>query len=122
MRITPLDLRNHEFSRRFVEETSKLRQGPDRAHNVDMGSMVNRMRFEKVCSQVDDAVKAGAKVLVGGEGRKGEGEKGGYYFQPTVITDSSAPSVCMPDPKVRSHGMKMALLILQIGVLATLTH
>src|ERR1041385_1810206 len=31
--------------------------------------------------------------------------------QPTVTTATSAPRVCIPDPKVRSHGTKIPLLI-----------
>ncbi len=88
-RIYVQDTIVHEFTRRFVEETGKLRQGPDRAYNVDMGSMVNRMQFEKVNSQVQEAVKAGAKILIGGTGREGTGEKGCYYYEPTVISETT---------------------------------
>jgi hypothetical protein len=31
--------------------------------------------------------------------------------QPTVSTASSAPRVCIPEPKVRSQGTKIALLM-----------
>ena len=77
------------FTQRFVEETRGLRQGPDRSFGVDVGAMVNKMQFEVVKEQIEEAKSKGAKVLVGGNARAGEGEKGGYYIEPTVITDAS---------------------------------
>ncbi|MGE4145361.1 MAG: aldehyde dehydrogenase family protein [Planctomycetota bacterium] len=73
------------FTQRLVEETKALRQGPDRSFNVDVGSMVNRMQFEVVARQLEEARARGARILVGGEARAGEGEKGGYFVSPTVI-------------------------------------
>lgn len=96
-RIYVQDTVVHEFSRRFVEHTAKLRQGPDRAFNVDVGSMVNRMQFEKVQSQVDEAVSEGAEVLTGGKGRRGEGEKARYYFEPTVVVKTT------PDMRIQKE-------------------
>ncbi len=76
------------FAQRFVEATRKLRQGADLEFDVDVGSMVNRMQYEVVAKQVDDARAKGAKVLVGGQGRAGEGEKGGWFYEPTVLGDT----------------------------------
>jgi succinate-semialdehyde dehydrogenase/glutarate-semialdehyde dehydrogenase len=87
-RIYVQDQIAHEFSARLVDHVRRLRQGPDRAYDVDQGPMVNRMQYEKVKQQVDDAVAAGAKVLIGGQGREGEGEKGGYYYEATVISET----------------------------------
>lgn len=77
------------FTERFVEETRRLRQGADRGYDVDVGCMANRLQFEVVREQVEEARQAGARVLVGGEGREGEGEKGRYFYSPTVITGVS---------------------------------
>ena len=74
------------FVERLVEEVRWLRQGADRAFDVDVGCMVNRMQWEVVKRQLDEARARGAKVLVGGEGRAGAGEKGGWYWPPTVVT------------------------------------
>src|SRR5215204_5054972 len=35
-----------------------------------------------------------------------------FIAQPIVTTATSAPSVCIPEPNVRSHGTKMRLLII----------
>lgn len=74
-----------ELTSRLVEATRKLRQGPDRAHDVDVGCLVNRLQWEKVKAQVDEARQRGATILAGGQGREGQGEKGGWWFEPTVI-------------------------------------
>jgi acyl-CoA reductase-like NAD-dependent aldehyde dehydrogenase len=73
------------FTQRLVEEARTLRQGPDRSYNVDVGAMVNKMQFEIVRDQIEEARAGGARILVGGDAREGEGEKGGYYISPTVI-------------------------------------
>lgn len=75
-----------ELTARLVEATRRLRQGPDRAHDVDVGCLVNRLQWEKVQAQVEDARRHGAQVLVGGEGKAGQGDKGGWWFEPTVIS------------------------------------
>lgn len=75
-----------EFTQRFVDETRSLRQGPDAAHEVDLGSMANRMQFELVRDQIEEARARGAKILTGGRATAGEGEQGGYYIEPTVIS------------------------------------
>jgi len=74
------------FTERFVESVRGLRQGPDSAYDVDVGSMVNRLQFEKVNAQVEDATSKGAQILIGGHGQAGEGDKARYYYTPTVLT------------------------------------
>jgi len=78
-----------EFTQRLVEATRNLRQGPDDGYEVDVGSMVCRMQYEKVAAQVEEAKKQGAKVLTGGEGRPGEGDKAGYFYPPTVLSETT---------------------------------
>jgi acyl-CoA reductase-like NAD-dependent aldehyde dehydrogenase len=86
-RIYVQDRIAREFTERFVAETKKLRQGPDKAFDVDVGSMANRQQWEVVSRQVEEAKARGATVLAGGSGTKGDGEKGGWWFQPTVLSD-----------------------------------
>jgi lactaldehyde dehydrogenase/glycolaldehyde dehydrogenase len=52
---------------------------------VGMGPLVNATQARKVEAAVGNAVKAGAKVVTGGKLIE---EGGGYYFEPTVITDT----------------------------------
>lgn len=62
----------------IVEKTRALRPG------IDFGPIVSREQLEKVERQVKDAVRKGAKVLVGG--RRAE-VKNGFYFEPTVLSE-----------------------------------
>jgi succinate-semialdehyde dehydrogenase/glutarate-semialdehyde dehydrogenase len=50
---------------------------------VDIGPLVNARQLDWVMSQVDDAVKKGAKVLAGGQ----RSTEKGYFFPPTVLAD-----------------------------------
>lgn len=85
------------FTERFVEETRRLRQGPDRAYDVDVGCMTNRAQWEVVRKQLDEAKQRGARVLAGGEGREGEGEKGRWWWQPTVLAGVQADMAVQRD-------------------------
>jgi succinate-semialdehyde dehydrogenase/glutarate-semialdehyde dehydrogenase len=79
-----------EFTSRMVAAANALRQGKDSSYDVDVGSMVCRMQYEKVAAQVEDARDKGASVLAGGDGTPGQGEKGGYFYPPTIVTDVGA--------------------------------
>ncbi len=64
------------------EEAKKIRLGPGLSADTDMGPLVSREQFDRVCGYLDSGVKQGAKTVVGG---KRHGEKG-YFVEPTVIT------------------------------------
>jgi acyl-CoA reductase-like NAD-dependent aldehyde dehydrogenase len=73
---------------RFVEMVTdnirRLRQGaPTDAGKVDIGAVIFPPQLETVDDHVRDAVKKGAKVLVGGHQRPGEGR----FYEPTVLVD-----------------------------------
>jgi acyl-CoA reductase-like NAD-dependent aldehyde dehydrogenase len=73
---------------KFVEKVSdnirKLRQGPPTGVGaVDVGAVTFPPQLELVDDHVRDAVDKGAKVLVGGHPRPGEGR----FFEPTVLVD-----------------------------------
>jgi acyl-CoA reductase-like NAD-dependent aldehyde dehydrogenase len=71
----------NEFIERFVEKTEGLRLGDPLSDNTDIGPLVNANAIKKIDSQVKEAVREGAEVLVGGEqiGKKG------YFYKPTVL-------------------------------------
>lgn len=71
-----------EFTRKVVEETRRLRQGPGLEPGTDVGPMTGREQFEIVADQVEDAKRRGAKVLTGG-GRNPDFP--GYFYRPTVL-------------------------------------
>ena len=72
-----------EFSKKLAEATKSLVLGDGLEDGVNTGPLINQDAVEKVKSHIEDAVGKGAKVLTGGN----PSELGGYWFEPTVITD-----------------------------------
>jgi len=70
-----------EFQERLVSKVSRLEQGED------VGSLTFKRQLEIVSSQVDDALKKGAKVLTGGPGAGKKNENGSLWYAPTIVTD-----------------------------------
>lgn len=68
-----------ELTRRIVDITKQLKQGPGDG-DVSIGAMSSERQLRIVEDHVDDFRNAGAKIEVGGE--RGEN----LFFQPTVIT------------------------------------
>lgn len=68
-----------EFSRKFVDEVKKFKVGNGIEEDVQIGPLVSEAGQAKVQQHVDEMVKAGSQVLVGGH--KGEG----LFFEPTVV-------------------------------------
>ncbi|MBF0226143.1 MAG: aldehyde dehydrogenase family protein [Desulfobacterales bacterium] len=66
-----------------VDRVKKFRVGNPLNGNTDMGPIVDIRQLEIIEKQVDDAVKQGAKILVGGKRVKGDGQ----FFEPTVMVD-----------------------------------
>jgi succinate-semialdehyde dehydrogenase/glutarate-semialdehyde dehydrogenase len=84
------------FLEAFVEGTRKLRIGngltdPD----VDLGPMVSLSTLEKVQEHIEDAIKKGARLLHGGKKPEGEAFKKGYFFEPTILADTTHEMLIM---------------------------
>lgn len=71
---------------RFMEELDTAMDGVDAATGSkrDVGPLIDSTQFELVKGQVAEAVARGAHVRHGGQSVEGDG---GYYFQPTVVSD-----------------------------------
>ncbi len=73
-----------EFVSRVAENVRRLRQGaPEGVGTVDVGAVTFPPQIEIVDSHVRDALAKGAKALVGGHPRGGQGR----FFEPTVLVD-----------------------------------
>lgn len=72
-----------EFTKRFVEETKKLKVGNPLDKDCDVGPMIDEKEAERAEAWVKEAVKAGAKVLIGGK-------RAGRVMQPTVLVNVRA--------------------------------
>ncbi|AZV48975.1 succinate-semialdehyde dehydrogenase (NADP(+)) [Bacillus halotolerans] len=75
-----------EFAAKLSEQVSKLKVGNGLEEGVDVGPIINKRGFEKIVSQIDDAVEKGAKVVAGGTYERND-DKGCYFVNPTVLAD-----------------------------------
>ncbi|HEU4977786.1 MAG TPA: aldehyde dehydrogenase family protein [Solirubrobacteraceae bacterium] len=83
-----------EFVSKVVEKTKGLRQGVGHGPGtIDVGSMTFPPQVDIVERHVEDAKAKGAKVLVGGH--RGHDGEGGYWFEPTILTDVTHDMACM---------------------------
>jgi succinate-semialdehyde dehydrogenase/glutarate-semialdehyde dehydrogenase len=84
--------------RRFVEmfcaKVTELKTGAGLEPGVDVGPVINEAALAGALAQIDDAVKRGARVAVGG--RRVEGTPG-FFLQPTVIEGVPDDAVCMSE-------------------------
>ena len=72
-----------EFTKRFVEETKKLKVGNPLEKDCDVGPMIEEKEAIRAEEWVKEAVREGAKVLVGGK-------REGRMMQPTVLVNVRA--------------------------------
>ena len=69
---------------KLVAITKSLHIGKASEVDNDIGPLIDQGQFEKVVSQVDEAVKQGAKILCGGKRVEG---LSGYFLEPTILTN-----------------------------------
>jgi acyl-CoA reductase-like NAD-dependent aldehyde dehydrogenase len=74
-----------KFEKLVLDGVKNFRVGDGFKKDVDMGPMVNDEQREHVITQIEEAVKKGAKKLYGGNKLNGKG----YFLEPTVLTDLS---------------------------------
>jgi succinate-semialdehyde dehydrogenase/glutarate-semialdehyde dehydrogenase len=70
-----------EFERRFVETMQALRVGDPMDSATDVGPLATNAIREELCAQVQRAVAAGARRLLGGSSMDGPG----FFYEPTVL-------------------------------------
>jgi len=77
-----------EFMTKFSERAAKeWKLGPQFAADSKMGPLHTEQQRAEVEAQVADAVKRGAKVVVGGARPTGPDFDKGWYYPATVVTD-----------------------------------
>jgi len=79
------------FAARLVERVQALRVGPGTEPGITQGPLIDAAALAKVEAQIADAVRHGARILLGGKRH----ERGGTFFQPTVLADVTAAMLCM---------------------------
>jgi succinate-semialdehyde dehydrogenase/glutarate-semialdehyde dehydrogenase len=75
-----------EFTERLAQRMGALMLGRGTEDGVDVGPLIEEKARAKVSALLDDAVRKGARVVVGGEPVEGPG----FFFQPTVLAGVTA--------------------------------
>lgn len=70
------------FTQQFVDAAKKLKQGDPADKETDIAQMIDEENAKRVETWINEAVREGAKILLGGNRR-------GSYMEPTVITSTS---------------------------------
>ena len=84
-----------EVRRRLSDRLQKVRPGPASSPTSDIGPLISMSNVARVDGLVNDAIAAGAKVLVRGGPSTDPALAGGAFYHPTFleVTDSSLPIV-----------------------------
>ena len=72
-----------EFSAKLAQAVSALRVGNGLEAGVTQGPLIDMKAVEKVEQHIADAIRQGARVVVGGKRHP----KGGTFFEPTILAD-----------------------------------
>ena len=81
------------FVDKLAQKMKALKVGNGLEDGVAVGPLVNAETRDKVQEMVEDAVKRGAKLVVGGKRIDGPG----FFFEPTVLTNVPADAQCSCD-------------------------
>ncbi|MFC1561437.1 CoA-acylating methylmalonate-semialdehyde dehydrogenase [candidate division KSB1 bacterium] len=73
---------------RVVGLAKKIRTG------VDMGAIISQSSVERITGIIDDAEKAGAKVLLDGRHVRVKGKENGFYVGPTILDNVTPEMPC----------------------------
>ncbi|KAH6620586.1 Aldehyde/histidinol dehydrogenase [Boeremia exigua] len=76
-----------QFAEKFTEKVKGFKVGAGFGEGVTHGPVIHERAAKKVDDHVQDAIKHGAKVLVGGQKLP---DLGSSFYQPTVIRDMTA--------------------------------
>ena len=77
-----------KFCEKFVAAAQKLKQGDPESPDTDISAMIDEENALRVEQWVNDAVKQGAKILLGGK-------RSGTYVEPTILTNTTGEmNVC----------------------------
>jgi succinate-semialdehyde dehydrogenase/glutarate-semialdehyde dehydrogenase len=77
-----------KFNEAIAQRVAKLHVGNGMEPQTDIGPLINREGFQKVDHHVRDAVKRGAKRIVGSD-RPAPTEVWGAFYSPTVLTNTT---------------------------------
>ncbi len=72
-----------DYLRRYTQAVEAITLGDPMAEGTGMGPLALKSGVDDLASQVDRSVKAGAKLVTGGNAPEGDG----YFFQPSILAE-----------------------------------
>ena len=72
----------NDFIEKLIKKIIKLKSGNPLDKDTFIGTMVNNEAAKELANQLDDAIKKGGEVVIGGNHH-------GAYFEPTLVTNVS---------------------------------
>lgn len=69
-----------DFTKKFVEQTKKLKMGKKMSEETDLGPLISEDAAKRIESWVEEAKEGGSEIHCGGE-------RDGTYYTPTVLTN-----------------------------------
>lgn len=79
------------FAAKLVERVRHLTVGPGVEPGVTQGPLIDAAALTKVEAQIDDALRHGARLLIGGKRHA----RGRTFFEPTVLAEVTPRMLCM---------------------------
>ncbi|HJQ64345.1 MAG TPA: aldehyde dehydrogenase family protein [Burkholderiales bacterium] len=77
------------FLQKLTAKLAALKIGDPLDESTDMGAIINRKQFERVCGYIEDGVQQkGARLVMGGLPPKEGPLSRGYFVQPTVFAEA----------------------------------
>ena len=73
------------FMDRLTGKLALMKVGDPLDEASDMGAIINRKQFDRVCSYIEDGLRTGGHTVIGGLPPKEGPLAEGYYVQPTVF-------------------------------------
>ena len=83
-----------DFARKLADKVRALRVGDGFGPGVQQGPLIDASALEKIQQHVNDARIKGAKIVVGGQVSAVSDTLGGYFFEPTLITEATRDMLC----------------------------
>ena len=71
------------FEQKFVANTARLKVGDPLEYDTRIGPLARKDLQETLDQQVQQSIRQGAKVLIGGKAREGKGN----FYEPTILTN-----------------------------------
>jgi succinate-semialdehyde dehydrogenase/glutarate-semialdehyde dehydrogenase len=87
----------NEMTKRLVEATSALTVGNGMNEGVDIGPLIDEGAVETFLGHVKNSVAGGGRIECGGNRLTGTGYDGGFFVEPTVISNVADTMLCMCD-------------------------